>query len=263
MNLKLEDLSHYIVLLIFILIIIKVLGAGFYLKVIELMSGHKKSDDFELDDLISKKKSQMVFQHLSPSSDTGTLSLNLKLERSSHPQKEELKEFLKQIQWGEYKESYTGKSKLLLKDISYTNGLPIILEYFFDKTFQKENLETLDIWSKLAEKSILWTNLLGQTKANTSIGKISKLSSLRSLALLKYNDQEKASSLSEENLKALLEEFHQPLNIEKLDFSGSNFLDVEAEEIFQLWEKNANIFKSLEPNVPISIETNKNSENEP
>lgn len=260
MNLKLEDLSQYIVLLIFVLIIIKVLGAGFYSKIIEILGGHKKDDHFELDELISKKKSQMVHQHLSPNQTVPTDddSLRGKVQNSSHPQKTALLELIKAIQWGEYHEDYTSKAKSLLEDISQTSGLSLILEHFFDKTFTKKTSESEDIlsqWSELSEKAILWTNLLNQTKTNTSIGKISKVSSLRSLAHLKIKKESEVRTLSEEELIVLLEEFYRPLNIEKLDFSGSSFVEVKTEEIFHLWQKNAHIFKSLAPNIPTSIET--------
>jgi len=262
MNLKLEDLSHYLVLLIFILVIIKVLGSGLYSKTIEFMGGHKPSTDSELDDLISKKKHQMVFQNLSPNASNGEGSLKEKIENSTQPQKEDLLEILKNIQWGEYSEAYTLKPSQLLEDISTTNGLPIVLEYFFGETLKASTKDIKEKWIQLAEKSILWTNLLNQTKYNSSIGEICKYNSLRSLALISLEDQDEVISLSLENLRALLEQLYQPLNIEKLSFDGSSFLDVETEEIFHLWQKNAHIFKSLEPIVPTSLKTTKNTTKE-
>ncbi|OUR96652.1 hypothetical protein A9Q84_09925 [Halobacteriovorax marinus] len=257
MNLKLEDLTHYLIIIIFLLIIIKVLGAGLYATFIEFMTGHKQEDNFELDDLISSKKSQMNFQNPQTNLDESKSSLKLKVENSSHPAKLELLEILKTIQWGDYDQCYAKKSAIFLENTSSTSGLVLILDHFFKESFKEDREDMISNWTRIFENSILWTNLLNQTKTNQFISTFSKMNSLQSVALIFHNDIEKVQTLNEEELRRVLETFYQPINIENLVFNNCKFPDVKTEEIYELWQKNAHIFKSLQPIVPTRVKKTK------
>lgn len=244
MNLKLEDLSQYIVLIIFILIIIKVLGEGIVASVHELLTGKKKSDDFDIDNLINRKKTQL---NLTPEENLPTdkeINLKRKLENfSDSKEKEELTRVLNSLDWGDIDSSYSKVSQELLDSIDSTKGLSRIVRLFFEKEFSNDLALTLQKWTVIYDNSTLWTNLINRK---------SQLSDKKALVSFINPNITYINSLNDNSIKVELEKLLQPEVINTVLFKEKAFSEVETKEIFEQFQIKSNLFKSLKPIVPIN-----------
>jgi hypothetical protein len=247
MNLKLEDISHYLVLIIFVLIILKVIGPGIQSYFVEFFTGKKEEEDFSLDELISKKKNQFALMGANVSKEKPLL---LRIKESNNPKKEELQKLLNSLQWGVPEESYISSTIELLGEVSHNKGMSQLLSPIFEKEEDLENKNLLEIWVKKYDSLILWLNLYNCAKDNVSIKEVDQKYSL--LSLISFKEEVKTIEENYLNLEA------QEL-IEKLDsfaqetsFYELNIISLKSKEIFEKWHKNALIFKSLQEKSPKS-----------
>ncbi|WP_372653867.1 hypothetical protein [Halobacteriovorax sp.] len=246
MNLKLEDLSQYIVLIIFVLIIIKVLGDGFIGSIYELLTGKKKEDEFDIDSMISRKKSQLNLTPQSTTTPSERNNLKEKVKQLENSNQKELLDLLQSLEWGDIKRDYATSSLELIKDISSTKGLGKIATHFFSNSLLKKPESLLDSWKTIYDNSILWTNL------------VNKADSLpKQKALVSFNDSNisKVSNLSPQILRSELESLLDPTTLDSINFVAKPFSQTTPSEIFEQYTEKVNLFKSLCPIVPISKES--------
>ncbi|WP_290732508.1 hypothetical protein [Halobacteriovorax sp. JY17] len=248
MNLKLEDLSQYIVVIIFILIIFKVLGSGFITSLHELFTGKKQEDDFDIDSLINKKKNQF---NLSPTLQSQSLedtSLRAKVQALESDDKEKMMDLLKSLEWGDIDSKYIRNSKELLGDTSNTRGLSHIVKFFFERTLEENKDNLLKVWTKVYDNSVLWTNLLNSSK---------NIDEQKALLSFKYSKFSTILNLEEHSIRTELEKLLLPAELLTIKFIDKEFSEVETEEIFEQYQEKLNLFKRLRPISPTSKENTK------
>ena len=250
MNLKLEDLSQYIVIIIFILIIFKVLGSGFIASIYEFFTGKKQvsEDEFDIDSMISRKKSQLS---LSPSTEvinSGEPSLKNRVLALDTKDKDEILTLLNSLEWGDISFKHASTSKSKLADTSNTQGLPQLAKHFFRKTLKDQDEELLKIWSAIYDNSVLWTNLVNAAK---------EIPEKKALLLLKYPSLDEVQTFSLDKINHELHSLLQPSTVANIEFMDKEFSIVSTEEIFEIYQEKVNLFKSLRPIVPKSKENSK------
>ncbi len=248
MNLKLEDLSQYIVVIIFILIIFKVLGSGFITSLHELFTGKKQEDDFDIDSLINKKKNQF---NLSPTVQSQPLenpNLRAKIQTIVSDDKDKLMELLKSLEWGDIDSKYIRNSKELLGDTSNTRGLIHIVKFFFERSLEENKEDLLKVWTKVYDNSVLWTNLLNSSK---------DIDEQKALLSFKHSKFSTVLNLEEVAIRSELEKLLLPDELLTIKFMDKEFSEVETEEIFEQYQEKLNLFKRLRPISPTSKENTK------
>ncbi|GEM_PF-4665189 len=246
MNLKLEDLSQYIVLIIFVLIIIKVLGDGVVGSIYELLTGKKKQDDFDIDTMINRKKSQLNLSPETAVNISKDQSLKEKVKLLKDPNESELLELLQSLEWGDIKLSYAPTSVKLLKEHSNTKGLGRISKFFFSLSLQEKKQNLLNDWKVIYENTILWTNLINNSESQHEKKALVSFKDLNITQVTKMNDQ-----LIHQELESLLD----PTTINIIKFKDKPFYHVSPTEIFEQYSEKVNLFKSLSPIVPINKES--------
>ncbi|ATH08503.1 hypothetical protein BIY24_11240 [Halobacteriovorax marinus] len=246
MNLKLEDLSQYIVLLIFILVIIKVLGAGFSTTLMELLTGKKKEEEFDLDTLVKRKANQLNFSN--PPSTQEKQNLKTKINQLEGEKKQVLIELLNSLEWGDIIKTEAPESTKLLTDFQNTRGLSKIVRHFFEKCFTSDSDELYKNWQRVYDNSILWTSLVNGSKT---------VPERKALILFRVNNIEEVHKMKPEQITREMEASLLPEHIEQIKFNDSDFTTVKTAEIFENFTKKTNLFKSLLPISPKSKENTK------
>ena len=249
MNLNVQDISQYLVLLIFVLAILHVVGPGISKSIVEKITGRKESEDLKLDDLIQQKTSQLKRDVLNSSIKEGKKPLLLRVKESSIENKDELIKLLTSLQWGVPDITFCKTTNNILESLEDTQGLSSFLTPLLEESFDEKSNELISVWCELYDKSVLWLNIITAAKLNKELMKVSPLISKKSLKVFIDNDYSRISSMNDDQLSQLPDELAQLQNIKEL-----NIFKLKTEEIFNKWKKNILIFKSLEPIVPISIE---------
>lgn len=246
MNLKLEDLSQYIVLIIFVLIIVKVLGDGAVGSIYELLTGKKKEDDFDIDSMISRKKSQLNLSPKTLSPKATEYDLKQKVKDLNNSNQDELLELLQSLEWGDLKLNHAVESVRLLKDTSNTKGLGKISKFFFTTEITNSSEELLSSWIKIYDNSILWTNLVNSSNS---------IADKRALISFKNTNISLVCALTEQSIRQELETLLDPTILNTIKFIDKSFSKTTPTEIFEHYIEKVNLFKSLSPILPINKES--------
>jgi hypothetical protein len=249
MNLNVQDLSQYIVLLIFILVILKVIGPGISASIIEMITGKKQTEEFELDDLIKQKTHQFKRYELSSTESNQSKPLILKIKESELSDKEKLIKLLSSLQWGVPDADFSKTSKEILVDIENTKGFSNFLTPFLEESFNLESKNLISTWEELYDKSVLWLNIVNSANTEREIKKVNSKYSKKSLSIFLDSNYTKQNQKSDEELNSITESLTRSEKVKEL-----NIFDLNTQEIFNKWLKNVFIFKSLEPFEPISHE---------
>ncbi|WP_127714223.1 DnaJ family molecular chaperone [Halobacteriovorax sp. HLS] len=242
MKLNVEDISQYIVLLIFILIILKVVGPGVSAYFVERFTGHKPSKGFELDELIKVKEGQLRRGEL--------LETPKDLSKVNLVNFQYVQEVLSSLQWGAPKEEYCPKTTKLIGKPLYNERLAPLIHSLLAKS--DEEVLNKDTFFKIFDKYVLWVNIYNAQKNDLVLNTINANYSAKSLYRFITDDINEVNRLDIKSIQAELESFTQEELLNKL-----NINTLSIEDFFQDWSKNAFLFKSLAPIVPLSSNKNK------
>lgn len=236
MNFNTDSISNYLVLTIFILAILTVLAPSLKQKFTEFITGKKQVDDFDLDDLVRKKKSQLSRTSLPTMNEKPLL---IRLKESENINKEKIEKIINSVQWGVAESEFCPKTHSLFESNYDFQGMSLVLAPIFNKQHDFSEDQILTNWIQIYDSSLLWLNLYNGCKKEQVIKEIEPCDSSRALLAFRF-ELEDLKTKEQSEISQMLENFAQDSNY--LEF---NIFSRKAQDLFTEWHKNALIFKSL------------------